>query len=469
MSLTNQNLTEQAQIAAKQNNWSFVNQCLHELLQSEKDAGKDARKKPAIASNQIKKHEIKLNSSNPNQPFPTMLDLALEVLEFGDFQARWEVAKIFPNLGNAAIAPLMDILQDEEAEIELRWFAGQILGQFDRPEVIEVLIDLVNSDSDEELCLVAAEALANIGLNAIQGLETLLKNDSSRLFAVRALAKMHRLEIIEPLLTVVDDSDPLIRKAAITALSNFDHARIPPILVTALSDLMATVRLEAVIGLGLFSMRSSADMLPEMLPENLVDLLRDRLWDFNLEVCQQAAIALMRVGNESAANALFAVVKSPNTPIPLAVTVVNCLGWISHPTALDYLEQALTLPLSSAVIEAIISSLGRVEVAAFKPKAAHILINFLKSETSNPAIKQPKIKQAIAVGLGQLAEAIAIEPLKELLADDNETVRLHAIAALKHFDSKAIGENLQGLLSNDALTQEINSRFAIDIEKLSSH
>ncbi|KOR37691.1 hypothetical protein AM228_05935 [Planktothricoides sp. SR001] len=468
MSLTNQNLTEQAQIAAKQNNWSFVTQCLHQLLQSEKDAGKDARKKPAIASNQIKKHETKLNSPKAPQDrqlFPTMLDLALQVLEFGDFQARWEVVKIFPNLGNAAIAPLIEILQDEEAEIELRWFAGQILGQFDRPEVVQGLIDLVDSDSDEELCLVAAEALANIGPNAIQGLETLLKNDSSRLFAVRALAKIHRPEIIAPLLTVVDDSDSLIRKAAIAALSNFDDARIPPILVTALSDLMATVRLEAVIGLGLFSMRSSADMLPE----NLVDLLRDRLWDFNLEVCQQAVIALMRIGNESAADALFAVIKSPHTPIPLTVTVVNGLGWMSHPKALDYLEEALTLPLSSAVWSSIISSLGRVESSVLQPKAAHILINFLKSETSNPAIEQPKIKQAIAVGLGQLGQAIAIEPLKELLADDNETVRLHAIAALKHFDSKAIGENLQGLLSNDAVTLEINSRVAIDMEKFSSH
>lgn len=426
MFLANQNLTEQARIAAQQNNWSFVNHCLHQLLHS----GTDSSKKPAIASNQIKQHEIKLNSPNApkaHQLFPTMLDLALQVLEFGDFQARWEVAKIFPTLGNAAIAPLMDILQDEEAEIELRWFAGQILGEFDRPEVVQGLIDLVNSDSDEELCLVAAEALASIGPNAIQGLETLLKNDSSRLFAVRALAKIHRPEIIAPLLTVVDDSDPLIRKAAIAALSNFDDARIPPILVTALSDLIATVRLEAVIGLGLFSMRSSANLLPD----NLVDLLRDRLWDFNLEVCQQAAIALMRVGNESAANALFTAIKSPHTPIPLAVTVVHRLGWMSHPKALDYLAEALTLPLSSEVWYSIIISLGRVESPALQPKAAHILINFLKSETS--AIAAPKIKQAIAVALGQLGQAIAIEPLQKLLTDDNETVRLHAIAALKHF------------------------------------
>ncbi len=436
MFLANQNLTEQAQIAAQQNNWSFVTQCLHQLLHS----GTDSSKKPArasnYASNQIKQHEVKLNSPDApkaHQVFPTILDLALKVLEFGDFQARWEVAKIFPTLGNAAIAPLMDILQDEAAEIELRWFAGQILGEFDRPEVVQGLIDLVNSDSDEELSLVAAEALASIGPNAIQGLETLLKNDSSRLFAVRALAKINRPEIITPLLTVVDDSNPLVRQAAIAALSNFDDARIPPILVTALSDLIATVRLEAVIGLGLFSMRSSANLLPN----NLVDLLRDRLWDFNLEVCQQAAIALMRVGNESAAHALFTVIKSPHTPTPLAVTAVHRLGWMSHPKALDkaldYLAEALTLPLSSEVWYSIIISLGRVESPALQPKAARILVNFLKSENSNPAIASPKIKQAIAVGLGQLGQAIAIEPLQKLLTDANETVRLHALAALKHF------------------------------------
>ena len=99
------------------------------------------------------------------------------------------------------------------------------------------------------------------------------------------------------------------------------------------------------------------------------------------------------------------------------------------------LEKALTLTLSSEVFGEIIIALGRVQEPALKPQAADILINLLTSNKPLPAIAQPKIKQAIARGLGHLGQLRAIEPLKTLLADPNETVRLHAIAALKHFDS----------------------------------
>src|SRR3712207_8445144 len=49
-----------------------------------------------------------------------VLNLALDVLDAGDFQERWEVAKVFPKLGAIAIAPLLEILEDEDADLELR-------------------------------------------------------------------------------------------------------------------------------------------------------------------------------------------------------------------------------------------------------------------------------------------------------------------------------------------------------------
>ncbi len=123
------------------------------------------------------------------------------------------------------------------------------------------------------------------------------------------------------------------------------------------------------------------------------------------------------------------------------MTAVDRLGWISHPIALDYLAAALTLPLSAEVCDAIITSLGRVKSPALRPKAAHILINLVTNslnsviaKTLNPALVSPKMKQAIAVGLGQLGQAIAIELLQELLADANQAVRLHGSAALKYFE-----------------------------------
>lgn len=443
MFLTNQHLTEQAQIAAQQNNWSFVTECLHQLLQSNQKIGQySGSVQPRISKNAVKLTSQKLHHPQPDfsskQEPKFLLDLALQVLEFGDFQERWEIAKVLPSLGNEAIAPLMEILQDEEADWELRWFTGQIISQFDRPEVINLLMDLVNDGTDEELSVMAAEALASIGPGAIDSLRELLNNDSSRLLAVRALAAIHHPEIIDSLLTVVNDPQGLVRTTAIAALSNFEDPRILPVSIAALADPLSSVRREATIGLGLYSMRTGSDSLPNQ-HHNLVDLLRARLWDVNLDVCQQAAIALMQVGTAGAATALFEVLKQPTTPVPLAVTVVHRLARISHPISLDYLQQALTFPFSSEVYRETIVALGRVEHPALTPQAAHILIDLLQGKIPLPVVEQPQIKQAIAIGLGQLGQSQAIDSLTQLLSDPDETVRLHAIAALKHFDSSVSG------------------------------
>jgi HEAT repeat protein len=80
-----------------------------------------------------------------------VLNLALDVLYAGDFQERWEVAKVFPKLGAIAIAPLIEILEDEEADLELRWFAARILGGFNDPTVITTLVELLKTSEDEDL------------------------------------------------------------------------------------------------------------------------------------------------------------------------------------------------------------------------------------------------------------------------------------------------------------------------------
>src|ERR671932_954758 len=115
-------LLEQATAAAHQGNWSLLNQCLQHL-----PLGKNATD-AAVES-------APLNETDLEQ----VLNLALDVLNAGDFRERWEVAKVFPKLGESAIAPLIEILEDDEAELEVRWFAGRILAEFNQPSVITTL------------------------------------------------------------------------------------------------------------------------------------------------------------------------------------------------------------------------------------------------------------------------------------------------------------------------------------------
>src|SRR4028118_979837 len=270
------NVLEQATAAAEQRNWSLLNHCLQQL-----PLGKTATH-PEVGASPLNERDLE-----------QVLNWALDVLDAGDFQERWEVAKVIPKLGEIAIAPLIEILEDDEADLEMRWFTARILGEFNAPTAITALVDLLKTAEDEDLAEMAATALSNLGNSAIDALSDLLSDPESRLLATRSLAQIRRPEIIAPLLSVLRDSEVVVRSTAIEALSSFHDSRIPPVLLEALNDPAAVVRKEAAIGLGLRS-----DLREEL---DLLNRLKPLLYDFNPDVCQQAAIALGRLGTDEAA------------------------------------------------------------------------------------------------------------------------------------------------------------------------
>ena len=418
-------IIEQATIAAEQENWSDVNRCLQQL-------------------------PLPLEETD----LPKVINLALTVLKAADFQQQWEVAKLLPKLGQGAIVPLIEILKDEEADLEVRWFSGRILGEFDHPIVIITLVQLLQTSEDEDLLEMAAQALANIGTSAVESLSDLLADEQSRLLAVRALAYIRRPETIEPLLRVVDDPDPEIRAIAIEALSSFHNNRIPPILIKALKDTATTVRKEAVTGLGF-----RADQLETL---DLVAEIKPLLYDLNGQVCQQAAIALGRLGTDQAGDALFRVLKSAATPVWLKIEIVRVLGWTKTPLALEYLQEGLRWSPPEVCLE-ITTVLGRVSSLELKSLATEILIEFLNSEQN--AAQQPPMKQALAQSLGELGQTIAIDSLLFLAADAERTVSLHAIAALKKF--RDLEQKLQQCLADDTLSPTLKQGAAIALAEFS--
>ncbi|NEP62065.1 MAG: HEAT repeat domain-containing protein [Symploca sp. SIO2G7] len=417
---------EQAHVAAEQGNWSLLNQHLQQLPLSKKG---------------------KSSPSLKELDYQQALYLALQVIEAGDFQEKWDVAKVFPKLGNRSIAPLIAIVEDEAADFDVRWFASRILGEFDDPLVVISLVELLQSTEDEDLAQMAAKALSKIGGSAITALSSLLEEEESRYLAVQALAHIGSPETIAPLLTVVHDPLPSIRFTAIEALISFRDRRILPVIVEALQDPAAVVRKEAVIGLGL-----RGRTLPEL---EVVNYLKPLLYDFNLEVCQQTAIALGRLGTDKAAEALFPVLKSPATPILLKIEFVRALSWVQTPLALEYLQQALTWA-PPEVCQEIIAVLGRIELVQLKSQATQILIEFFSSEQFSV---YPGFKRTLAMSLGQLGEAQALETLIKLLEEPDLTVRLHAIAALKNIPNSYT--TLQQYRADNNLTLILRQGIAI--------
>ncbi len=426
------NILEQAQAAADRQNWSELVQCLQQL-------------------------PLKGQQALETQNLEKAVSWAIEVLEWGDFQDRWDIAKILPNLGTAAIAPLIDILENEDADTEEQWFATRILGKFDRPEVIEILAKLVKN-SDEELSQIAAETLGNLGPTAVASLAALLLQADSRQFATEALAQIRHTETIVPLLSVVGDSQVAVRLAACEALSTFHDSRIGPVLIAALTDPATAVRKEAVRALGV---RSYLDA-----EFDLVNLLKPLLWDIRLEVCYQAVMALGRLKTDVAAAALFELLRSVTTPVELQIETVRALSWMETSVAWEYLQQALTggfSNINSAVCQEIITVLGRLSKPELKGKTAKILIDFL--ESSHAAAPQVEVQQSLALALGQLGDIRALDCLIQLLANPDTRVRLHSLSALKQLGEAQVKQKLESLLKEDNLELGLRKGIAIALQE----
>jgi len=426
------NILEEAQVAADRQNWSELVQCLQQL-------------------------PLKGHQPLETQNLEKAVSLAIEVLEYGDFQDRWDVAKILPNLGNGAIAPLINLLEDEDADIEQQWFAARILGKFDRPEVIEALAKLVKN-SDEELSLIAAETLGNLGPTAVVSLANLLLQEDSRQFATEALAQIRRSETIVPLLSVVRDSKVAVRYAAIEALSSFHDSRIGPVLVAALTDPATGVRKEAVRALGV---RAYLDA--EL---DLVNLLKPLLWDIRLEVCSEAVIAIGRLKTDAAAAVLFELLRSATTPISLQIETVRALSWMETATALEYLQQTLMAQFShinSTVCQEVVTVLGRGSKPELKALSVEILLDFI--EINYPAVEDVGIQQSLALALGQLGDMKALDCLIQLLVNPDNSVRLHSLSALKQLGAGEVRQKLESLLKQDNLELGLKGEIAIALQE----
>jgi HEAT repeat protein len=390
---------QQAQREAGTHNWLEVNYYLQQL--------------PIVAT------DLSFEAIAP----PTqkqILELALTVLVNGDFQQKWNVAKIFPEIGTYSISSLIAILEKETIDTETKWFTIRILGNFKEQRVVISLARLLQSTSESELIAIASESLAKIGLPAIETLIDLLEKTEYRLFAAKALAYIRLAPVLPPLLTLATDENPEIRLLAIEALGSFHEAQIPPVLIRALKDTNSMVRKEAVIALGF-----CADFGQEL---DLVSHLQPLLYDLNPDVCRQASISLGKMGYESAMKALNEALRSPHTTLSLKLDVVKALAWSENILALNYLQAAIKTE-NNSISHEIIVVLGRINTLELKSQAIAILRDFWDS--SLLAKTDFECKKALGMALGELQAKNERDILEQLAQDENKMVQLYAIAGLK--------------------------------------
>mgnify|MGYP006270281691 CR=1 FL=1 len=352
---------------------------------------------------------------------PAALDGILNDLLAGDFQQRWQAMKGVMDLGEIVIAPLLTLMQDEDMDWEVRWFAARALGQFPKPVVLQSLMDLLTSTQDEDLKAIATTALAQFGGDGIAALTRLMQNPQYRLLAVQTLATMRHAEALSPLLQAVQGDDPAVRQVAVAALGHFRAEAAGRTVLEALKDPASRVRQAAAMALG--------TPFSALAKDEVVDHLVPHLWDVSLPVCQAAARTLGRLGTASAIDALTQVGQSRHTPQVLQIAVVQALGWHPQQETLAALLSIKDLVSPSVQLE-IVGVLGRMRASeTLRSQAGQALEAWLIRSLKDP--QAGSLKRSLAMALGHLQVKSARPLLQHLSVDADQRIALYADAALR--------------------------------------
>ena len=465
-------LLNHARTAFEHHDWATLVQDIREFL-SEQTLNPSTPR----SLNNGTKQSTAMEQSSPAQQ--GMIQLAVQALAYVDFQTRWELVSLIVKFGAPAIAPLVGLLDqfkpaplvpsepcdrdpaptipsiasesisenspisslpsssslypieedEEEEDWDLLWFISRILGDIHHPDAIAALIQVLQTSPSEDVVTAAIMALAQQGMAAITPLTQLLNHTATKLLATQALAQIFAkeptLELRNTLITITQDADPAVRAVVIEALSHSHQPQVTDLILTASDDVAARVRRAAIIALGIQSKQCEPSLIPIILKH-----LEPRLWDLDMEVRRQTAIALGRIQTLESAELLLTALAANDFPAMLKPDVVRALIWTNTQTGLDLLSEYLVDHHPKApVYQEIAIMLGRVESPQLHAQATAILLDLLHHHgiTQQSVI----IKQSIAMSLGQLKKPEAEEALVQLSQDGDERVKLHAIAALK--------------------------------------
>ncbi|MEO1622825.1 MAG: HEAT repeat domain-containing protein [Cyanobacteria bacterium J06632_3] len=403
---------------------------------------------------------------------------AVEQLASGDFHSRWDYAKRFSqqfaHWDDRIIPPLIEQLRIQH-DPDTQWFLVRILSQFEHPDIVAALAQLLVSTRSEELQIEVSKALSTLGTNAVCVLSEMLSapvQEKQRVLAARALSHIRRTAVIEPLLGVTEDPNPELRAIAVEALGSFHDPRVTPVLLAALQD-RPDICIEAIRTLG-----RRSDLLATT---DLVSPLRQCLLAEDEAVACESAIALGRLGTENAIALLGDHLLSP-LATPVKIAIVQALGWLSVQSAVTYLVTAFTNSapiIMPAVKKEIAKALGQTRnlgaqlstatsssAPSLKSIAAMPLIAWLSSLHLGPTgalstesgSKAPAdlesflLAQTVVSSLARLGAVDALGGLIPLLSHPDPRLRLHALNALKQIDPRSAQSRAQSYLHQPNLS-----------------
>ena len=274
---------------------------------------------------------------------------------------------------------------------------------------ISGLVNLLNSETDENLRLEAVRALIEIGqIQAIGPLIACLR-DPNKSVVKAAMEGLSCIGIpaVEPLINCLTDNNPQVRLTAITLLGSIGDRRAVMPLLTCIRDM--DIRIQDASTEALISIGDTSAVPP------LITILKDE----DVLVRQAAVRLLGRLGDERSIKPLTHALKDEHVLVrEAAAEALDTLGWESEAD-----EMGVTILIAKRQWDKCVK-LGT--------KAVQPLIKALNDTDWD-------VRQSAARSLGQIGDSSALEPLTKTLNDRNKIVLIAAAEALGYIcDGRAI-------------------------------
>jgi len=366
-----------------------------------------------------------------------------------------------------AVEALVKALKDDDTNV--RYHAIEALGKLKAVEAVDALADIAES-RDFFLSFAALDALAKIGDPRVASrLAPLLDDDLLREPAINLLGQLGDESAVTPLTSLLNTptgpSDAIAD--ALAALSDryeqqYGEARyiadltsreISPIGVQNLLDALEAPGKEDLrsIALVLGWLKSPSvdraltrlmgriDLRDEIIEalarhgSSTVDLLISQLTAEDLEVRRSAVVALGRIGDSSATQALVNTLDDES----LAIDAANALGQIGDPTAVDGLLNLIGND-DASTRQAAVSALNSV----IPPSMSGRIIPLLHD--SDPNVRESAVRVAGYFGYAEAASALV-----ELSRDSNERVKCAAIEHLPYVEDERVFDLLVNAMKDE--------------------
>ncbi len=378
------------------------------------------------------------------------IDILISALEAGDNAGkRNTAAEVLERMGAKAVPKLIANLRLRDQEVKK--FIVDILGEIREPEALPALIETFKEENDN-LRAAAAEALGKLGREeAISPLLELLqeKEPMLRFTALEALAEIGRAggELPEaPLVRSL--TDPMMRKAAYTALGFSRNLKAVPWLIEGLGVPQRSNREAAVIALvNLYECLSNEETkksVREAVQEHWILELSKSLKSYSVEVRASSARLLGWLGRGEAAKALIELTKDLQTQ-EVATEALIEIGKEASSVLMESLEEDDD-PSLRGLLCYILGKIG-------EKRAEKVLLKCLKD-------KEDEAQRFAAVALGEIGSLKALDNLTLMLEGEEEETREAAREALillgKAFSQEVIG-SVRRFLNSQNIFVRVNS------------